>query len=112
MTDGERSFKVKLEFQIALRKIDSAFEACIKFEEPDKKMLFEVIGKLLLQHVPLGRAETPAPVDEGQARFSDRCPELADVAPTDDIREVLLRIAEWCEAELEPTEDASASSPQ
>ena len=30
MTDGERSFKKKLEFQIALRKIDSAFEACSK----------------------------------------------------------------------------------
>jgi hypothetical protein len=75
-------------------------------------MLFEVIGNLLLQHVPLGPAETPAPVDEAQPRFSDRCLELADVASTDDIREVLLRIAGWCEAELEPTGDASAPSPQ
>ena len=45
MTDGEKSFKDKLEFQIALRKIDSAFEACSRFEGADKKTLFEAIGE-------------------------------------------------------------------
>jgi len=39
MADGEKSFKDKLEFKIALRKIDSAFEACSRFEGTDKKRL-------------------------------------------------------------------------
>jgi hypothetical protein len=112
MTDGEKSFKDKLEFQIALRKIDSAFEACSRFEGADKKTLFEAIGNLLFQHAPPVPVETPPSTDEAPALFSDRCLELAGVAPTDEIREVLLKIADWCQAELEPQQNPASYSSQ
>ena len=112
MTEGEKSFKDKLEFQIALRKIDSAFEACSRFEGADKKTLFEAIGNLLFQHAPPVPVETPPSTDEAPALFSDRCLELAGVAPTDEIREVLLKIADWCQAELEPMRNAASHSSQ
>jgi hypothetical protein len=51
MTDGGRSFKEKLALQIVIRKIDLIFEECSKFEERDKKILFDVMGTLLLQHM-------------------------------------------------------------
>ena len=110
MTDREQSFREKLEYKIALRKINSAFEACSKFEAEDKKMLLEVMGNLLLQHDPSSAVETLRP-DEVSPLFSDRCLELAGVAPTDEIREVLLKIADWCQTELEPIEDPAAPSP-
>jgi hypothetical protein len=102
MIGDEKSFKDKLEFQIALRKIDSAFEACSRFEGEDKKALFEAIGNLLFQHAPPDPLETPASSDKAPPLFSHRCLELAGAAPTDEIREVLLKIADWCQAELEP----------
>ena len=61
MTTGERSFKEKLALQIAIRKIDSVFEVCSKFGEKDRKILFEVIRNLLLQHIPHGPGGTPVP---------------------------------------------------
>ena len=64
MTEGEKSFKDKLEFQIALRKIDSAFEACSKFEGVDQKTLFEAIGNLLFQHAPPVLVEAPTSSEE------------------------------------------------
>lgn len=64
MTDGEKPFKDKLEFQIALRKIDSAFEACSRIKETDRKMLFEAIGNLLFQHAAPAPVETPTVLDE------------------------------------------------
>ena len=110
MADGEKSFKDKLEFKIALRKIDSAFEACSRFEGTDKKTLFEAIGNLLFQHAPPVPVETPPTLsDEAPPLFSDRCLELASVAPTDEIREVLLKIADWCQAELEPEPEQNAA---
>jgi hypothetical protein len=111
MIGDEKNFKDKLEFQIALRKIDSAFEACSRFEGEDKKALFEAIGNLLFQHAPPDPLETPASSDKAPPLsssdkapplFSHRCLELAGAAPTDEIREVLLKIADWCQAELEP----------
>ena len=62
MTDGERPFKNTLAFQIVRLKIQQIFEECSKFEEKDKKALYEVMGNLLLQRI--GAAETLAPVDE------------------------------------------------
>jgi hypothetical protein len=107
MTDSERPFKEKLALQIVIRKIDLLFEECSKFEERDKRMLFDVIGTLLLQHMrqlPHIRApQTSAPIEQLR--------ELAHTVPTDGIRQVLLSIADLCEAELEPKEDASPPSP-
>ena len=105
MTDGERPFKERLALQIVVRKIDSIFEECSKFEEKDKKILFEVLGNLLLQHMrqlPHARAaKTSTPIDETPPQIR----ELADTAPTDDVRQVLQSVADLCEAELEPKED-------
>jgi hypothetical protein len=78
MTTGERSFKEKLALQIAIRKIDSVFEVCSKFGEKDRKILFEVIRNLLLQHIPHGPGGTPVPADEATPPFT----ELAITAPT------------------------------
>lgn len=118
MTDDERSFKERLEVQIALRKIDSAFEACNKLAEVDKQSLYEEIGNRLLQHIahrptaiddPI---EIPAPAAVTPPRFKDCCLELAGVAPTDDIREVLLSIADLCEETPEAPEDLPSPDPQ
>ena len=78
MTTGERSFKEKLALQIAIHKIDSVFEACSKFDEKDKKILFEIIRNLLLQHIPHGPGGTPVLADEAAPPYSG----LAITAPT------------------------------
>jgi hypothetical protein len=78
MTDGERPLKDKLALQIVRLKIQQIFEECSKFEERDKKALYEVIGTLLLQRIR--SAETPALTDETPPEFK----ELTDAATTDD----------------------------
>jgi hypothetical protein len=113
MTLGERPFKEKLALQIVICKIDGIFAECSKFEERDKKILFDVIGNLLLQHMRrlphIRAAKASAPTDEAPP---PRIRKLADTAPTDGIRKVLLSIADLCEAELEKIDDASPPSPQ
>jgi hypothetical protein len=64
----------------------------------------------------LRRAQSPdtptrhlsAPTDQAPPRIR----ELADTAPTDGTRAVLLSIADLCEAELETIDDAPPPSPQ
>jgi hypothetical protein len=93
----ERSFQEMLEYRIALLKIESAFEACSQFGDANKKSFYEEVQNRLCQHIPIGRAEALATV-ERQSRFSDRCFELADMAPTDEIRRFLLSVVEFCDA--------------
>ena len=69
MTDGERSFKDKLAFQIVRLKIQQIFEECSKLEERDKNALYEVIGNLLLQRIR--STEIPAAADETSPEFSE-----------------------------------------
>jgi hypothetical protein len=78
MTEGERGFKEKLAFQIVRLKILQIFEECSKFDESDKKALYEVMGNLLLQRI--GAAQTLSPADETPPELT----ELTDEAPTDD----------------------------
>jgi hypothetical protein len=78
MTDGERPLKDKLAFQIVRLKIQQIFEECSKFEEKDKKALYEVMGTLLLQRI--GAAESPTPADETPPGLT----ESTDPSPTDD----------------------------
>jgi hypothetical protein len=66
MTGGERPLKEKLAFQIVRLKIQQIFEECSKFDESDKKALYEVMGNLLLQR--LRSAEAPTPADEAPPR--------------------------------------------
>ena len=111
MTDGERPLKEKLALQIIIRNIDLLFEECSKFEERNKKILFDVIGNLLLQHMrqlPHTRAaKTSSLVDEAPPRIR----ELADTAATNGIRQVLLSIADLCEVELQQKEEPTPPSP-
>jgi hypothetical protein len=78
MTEGERGFKEKLAFQIVRLKIQQIFEECSKFDENDKKALYEVMGNLLLQHIR--STETPTPADEAPPELT----ESTDPSPTDD----------------------------
>jgi hypothetical protein len=78
MTGSERPLKDKLAFQIVRLKIQQIFEECSKFDESDKKALYEVMGNLLLQRI--GAAEPPTPANETPPGLT----ELTDAAPTDD----------------------------
>jgi hypothetical protein len=78
MTDSERPLKDKLAFQIVRLKIQQIFEECSKFEEMDKKALYEVMGNLLLQRI--GAAEPPTPADEAPPELAA----LTEAAPADD----------------------------
>jgi hypothetical protein len=103
---GERPFKEKLALQIVICKIDGLFEECNKFEERDKKILFDVIGNLLLQHMRRLPHIRAAKTSTGSNETPPRIRELADTAPTDGIRGVLLSIADLCEAELKTIDGA------
>ena len=93
----ERSFQEMLEYRIALLKIDSAFQACSQFGVENKQAFYEEVQNRLSQHNASGHAEALATV-ERPSRFSDRCFELADMAPTDEIRRFLLSVVEFCDA--------------
>jgi hypothetical protein len=123
MTDGERPFRERLALQIVIRKIDNIFAECSTFKERDKKILLEVIGSLLLQHmrqlphiraaqtsVPAADGEPPAIKQSADTAPTDTAP--TDTAPTDGIRQILISIADLCEAELQTIEDATPPSPR
>ena len=92
----ERSFQEMLEYRIALLKIDSAFEACRQFGGESKQSFYKEVQNRLPQHNASGHVE--GPTLERPSRFSDRCFELADMAPTDEIRRFLLSVVEFCDA--------------
>jgi len=99
MANGERSFEEMLAYRIALLKIDSAFEACSQFGNANKEAFYEEIrNRLSQQRTADGHVETHAATDKPPSRFSDRCFELADMAPTDEIRRFLLSVVEFCDA--------------
>ena len=94
---NQPSFQEMLEYRIALLKIESAFEACSQFGRANKQSFYEEVQNRLSQHVASSHAKTLATV-ERPSRFSDRCFELADMAPTDEIRRFLLSVVEFCDA--------------
>jgi len=96
--DDERSFEEMLNYRIALLKIDSAFEACSQFGKANKQSFYEEVGNRLSQHNVNGLVETLVVADSPPSRFSDRCFELAEMAPTDEIRRFLLSVVEFCDA--------------
>ena len=103
---NERSFEEMLAYRIALLKIDSAFEACSQFGNDNKQAFYEEIKNRLSQHNANGHAEGPAAVPP--SRFSDRCFELADMAPTDEIRRFLLSVVDFCYANPDIEDDVTA----
>jgi hypothetical protein len=103
MTNGERSFEEMLAYRIALLKIDSAFQACSQFGEANKKAFYEVIKNRLSHHGANGAEARVAP----PSRFSNRCFELADMAPTDEIRRFLLSVVDFCYANPDIEDDVT-----
>jgi hypothetical protein len=102
-----RSFEEMLNYRIALLKIDSAFEACSQFGEANKHAFYEEIRNRLSRHNVNGHAETLVATDRPPSLFSDRCFELAEMAPTNEIRRFLLSVVEFCDANPD-TQDAGA----
>jgi hypothetical protein len=108
MTNGERSFEEMLAYRIALLKIDSAFGACSQFGYPNRQAFYaEVKNRLSLRNAN-GDADAHATTDKPPSRFSDRCFELAEMAPTNEIRHHLLSVVEFCDAN--PAIDDAQSS--
>jgi hypothetical protein len=97
----ERSFEEMLAYRIALLKIDSAFEACSQFGNDNKQAFYEEIKNRLSQH----NANAPAAIPS--SRFSDRCFELADMAPTDEIRRFLVSVVDFCYANPDIEDDVT-----
>jgi hypothetical protein len=93
-----RSFGEMLNYRIALLKIDSAFEACSQFGNANKQAFYEEIRSRLSQDNAHGQVEALVVADRPPSRFSDRCFELAEMAPTDEIRRFLLSVVEFCDA--------------
>ena len=100
---NERSFEEMLAYRIALLKIDSAFEACSRFGNANKQAFYEEIENRLSQHNANDLAEAGAALSPAQ--FSDRCFELADMAPTDEIRRFLLSVVDFCYANPDIEDD-------
>ena len=97
----ESAFEEMLAYRIALLKIDSAFEACSQFGDANKKSFYEEIKNRLSQH----NANAPAAIPS--SRFSDRCFELADMAPTDEIRRFLVSVVDFCYANPDIEDDVT-----
>lgn len=91
----ERSFQEMLEYRIALLKIESAFEACSQFGNANKRSFYEEVQNRLSQHIG---PEKGAAADKPPSRFSDRCFELAEMAPTEEIQHFLLSVVKFCDA--------------
>jgi hypothetical protein len=95
-----RSFEEMLNYRIALLKIDSAFEACSQFGNANKEAFYQEVKNRLSQHNANDDddAEARAAPDKPPSLFSDRCFELAEMAPTIEIRRFLLSVVEFCDA--------------
>jgi hypothetical protein len=93
-----RSFEEMLNYRIALLKIDSAFEACSQFGNANKQAFYAEVKNRLSQHNANDDAEARAATDKPPSLFRDRCFELAEMAPTDEIRRFLLSVVEFCDA--------------
>jgi hypothetical protein len=98
-SDVRRPFKERLTLQIAFRRLDSAFEICNELQERDRQSILEEMQKRLRQRMPSApEGKLPDPGRIVPAKFSDRCRELAIDAPDDEIWNLLIMIAQSCEA--------------
>jgi hypothetical protein len=83
-----------------MRRIAEFFDALTKLDEPNKGLLLQEVSRHLREHLP----DAPTiPVVTPNASlpqtFSDRCRELAAVAPNDRAQHVLLKFAHVYEIE-------------
>ena len=100
MNGPKRPFIANLELRITIRRIADVFEALDTLDKSDKEALIEEFAKHLREHMPnsllnlVAMPSTPSPQS-----FSDRCRELAALAPNDRIQHILLKIAHVHEVE-------------
>lgn len=52
MDDRKQSFEERVQYRVAVRRFDSAFEACAQLPHEDRRLLLEEIAKRLLQQLP------------------------------------------------------------
>jgi len=52
MDDHKRDFSEELDYRIALRRFESAFEACQRLPDEDRESLLRDIARKILQQVP------------------------------------------------------------
>jgi THUMP domain-containing protein len=52
MDDSSRSFREALEYRIAVRLFNSAFEACNRLSQSDRDALLKEIAKRVLDNLP------------------------------------------------------------
>jgi hypothetical protein len=52
MDDSSKSFREALEYKIAIRLFNSAFEACNRLSQSDRDVLLKEIAKRVLDNLP------------------------------------------------------------
>jgi len=57
--DHDRSFGRNIDYRIAVRMFESAFQACERLPDEDKQLLFREVAKRLLDQIPNNRSEEP-----------------------------------------------------
>jgi hypothetical protein len=63
MADSKRSFKDALDYRIALRRFESAFEACERLVAEDRELLLRQIAERALGQLPKATAQKPKTVE-------------------------------------------------
>lgn len=96
MTDDIPRFRERLILRITLARIADVFNACSKLADPDRQMAFDDIESRLRQLGSEQTDESSAPIE-----FAERCRRLAESAPNDKIRNILLMIAQVSDTEAE-----------
>ena len=64
MDDHKRDFSEELDYRIALRRFESAFEACQRLPDEDRESLLRDIARQILEQLPndLPREQRPVQV--------------------------------------------------
>ena len=99
------SFREKLILRFTFARIADVFNACQQLPEPDKRAAYDEIKRRI-------KELSPARLDHSGATqsFAERCRELAALAPNDKIENILLMIAQICEAEVPSSSDSEHRS--
>jgi len=57
MDERKRSFEEVLEYRVAVRRVESAFEACERLPYEDRQLLLKKIAERVLQQLPNALSE-------------------------------------------------------
>jgi hypothetical protein len=96
------SFREKLILRFTFARIADVFNTCELLPEPEKQAAYDEIKRRIKQIGPV-RADRSGATQT----FTERCRELAALAPNDKIKNIMLMIAQICEAEVSSSGDSS-----